>query len=198
MMMPTHSLEPHLQTLNAPIDEFGFWLERPSGFSLLFVKNLNDVDSAAYIAGVRNGDVVVKINGQPVWELTVGEALLLLIGDGDASGSTSIRIDWIPAVHAALAQRVVRQLRSQASTRSSQSSAMSTAVSSRDVDWDAVRAQSNEERRRRNLHENMSPEQADRHRQRNRRDNMTPEQVENHRRRNLHEEMNEEQVPKCH
>ena len=61
-------------------DAFEFWLERPSGFPLLIVKRLRE-DASAYMAGMRNGDIVVRVNGQPVWELTIGEVLLMFLGN---------------------------------------------------------------------------------------------------------------------
>ena len=105
------SLEAYSQTLLAPCDELGFWLERPSGFPFAIVKNLNFQNTVAYIAGMRNGDIVLRLNDQPVWELTIGEVLLILLRDPDEANNGILRVEWLAATHPALAQRALRQLR---------------------------------------------------------------------------------------
>ena len=77
----------------------------------------------------------------------------------------------------------------------------SSADSSRDVDWESVRSQQQQNADRRRLqssHANMLPEQIQRHRDRIAHSNMSPDQTKRHRRRNLHEEMDTEQVAEYH
>ena len=127
--------------------------------------------------------------------------LLILLRDPDEANNGILRIEWLAAAHSALAQRALRQLRhdriSDASISQFSVSMTSSAGSSRDVDWESVRSQQQQNANRRrlqNAHANMLPEQIQRHRDRNAHSNMSPEQISRHRRQNTHEDMSPDQT----
>lgn len=170
-------LLPCIRALVIQCDDVDFVVERPRGFLWFVVRRLRN--GPTFDAGVLDGDIVVRINDSPAWELDRAAALMLLLGDEDAA---TVRIAWIPAAQMALAVRCANGIRG---------------ADAQPIQWPVAAPRSPEARERhrlRNRHASMTPEQVERHRQRNVHDNMTPEQVERHRRRNLHDEMDAEQI----
>src|SRR3546814_3777262 len=110
------------------------------------------------MAGVRNGDIVVRINGAPVWELAIGDVQSLLIGE---SQGEILRIEWVAAADSALAVRAVRRIRQQQPLQSSSSSSSFTSTSSPAPPQ--TRTAAMEQHRQRHLHAKMSPSQVEQH-----------------------------------
>ena len=136
-------LEPHIHVLQTRRSNLCFWLRRPSGCPLLIVTALENEQSAAFQAGIRDGDILFRINGQFAWDFNIGEALMLITDeDDDESINTEITIEWVSAAHATLASRTAHAIRNTArivvptEMDNSQPSA-----SSRDVNRDVERQQ---------------------------------------------------------
>lgn len=205
------AIEPYLQVFRARKSELGLWLRRPSGYTLLIATNVDDENSAAYMAGVRNNDVVFRIDTRPSWEMAIGDALMLILFDaGEDNGDDVVTIEWLAAAHASLALRVVHSIRTRGVTTTAPRSthgAPATPTGSRpphvvaqpsisaEREADRERQRQNIERRREQaLHHNQSPEQNARHRARNVNAQMSDQRVERRRVRNLHRNMDERQV----
>lgn len=203
------TIEPFLEAFQARRSELGLWLRRSSGYPLLVVTNVDDEQSAAFLAGIRNDDVVFRIDGRPSWEMAVGDALMMIaFEDDDEDANNVVTIEWVPAAHASLAFRAVRSIRTGrggggAASSSSQGLASSASTPERRPsleveELDATRAATQreriEQRRIHMLRENQSPEQNARHRERNTHAQMPDHRVVRHRARNLHEEMDGHQV----
>ena len=183
------AVEQYLQVLRARKSELGFWMRRSSGYPLLIVTNLESEDSAAFAAGIRNDDIIFRINQRSSWEMAIGDALMLIVAEEDEQDTEDIvTIEWIAATHATLAFRAAHNIRtsnlsspsSQTPTRTQPS--QSESVSSTSVNWaHESQRQSIERRRELALQQSQSPEQIARHRARNRYGNMDEQQVVVHR-----------------
>src|SRR3546814_5682497 len=69
-------LQSYLQVFSFRKSELGFWLRRSSGYPLLIVTNVHDEGSAAFAAGIRNNDIVLRIDGRASWAMDIGDALM--------------------------------------------------------------------------------------------------------------------------
>src|SRR3546814_12096016 len=101
-------LQSYLQVFSVRKSELGLWLRRSSGYPLLIVTNVHDEGSAAFAAGIRNNDIVLRIDGRASWEMDIGDALMMIaFEEDDENADDVVTIDWVPAAHASLAFREI-------------------------------------------------------------------------------------------
>src|SRR3546814_601807 len=123
------AIEPYLGVFRARRSELGLWLRRSTGYPLLVVTNVDDEHSAAYMAGIRNNDVVFRIDGQASWEMAIGDALMMIAYEEDnENGDDIVTIEWVSAAHATLAFRAMQNFRSGRAVHSAVSSSSSSSA----------------------------------------------------------------------